>query len=91
MDKYLRDDQKEKEIKKEEQKKKKEIVSIWNVFGGFKDTMGKIKGVFRYIGPTKSKESFEVEQVKNAAQESALKLALTAYDIYKKGHGMVTW
>ncbi|HLC55784.1 MAG TPA: hypothetical protein VJJ23_00950 [Candidatus Nanoarchaeia archaeon] len=90
MDLYLQDQPSEQKKKKEE-KKKKEIVSIWNVFGGFKEVTNKLKEVFRYIGPTKTKDSFEVDQVKSSAKKAALETVLRAYDIYKKGHGMIAW
>ncbi|MBS3146297.1 hypothetical protein J4471_01220 [Candidatus Woesearchaeota archaeon] len=107
LDKYLKSDPKESEItyiKVQDEKgntkyimkptKKKKKPYEWPFKNIDKKTKEKIKPfkiwVRDFFG-LKEKQGFAVNKIRDEAQSKALGYANTAYDIYKKSHGMVSW
>lgn len=75
----------EPEPKKEDQFKKKGKLEIPSPIKGLKEVFGPLFTMRR----TASK--YQELQIRNFAQEKATTLCLTAYDVFKKAHSMVTW
>tara|TARA_Y100000034_G_scaffold136889_1_gene216722 strand:- start:293 stop:1666 length:1374 start_codon:yes stop_codon:yes gene_type:complete len=76
IDKYLGEDEKPKEEKKE---------PFPNPFKGLSEMIKPIKIFKRKAG------KYEIEKVKEAAKSTAKQNCLVIYDVFKKAHRMMTW
>ncbi len=73
-------------------KKKEPMINPFkDVIDGFKSIIKPMKDMTDYILPKKTKDSFAMKEIKKASETKARGLCYTAYDVYKKAHGMITW
>jgi len=77
--------------KKESQKKQSFQNPLGNPFKGLIDTIKDLnKGISSATKPS-SASSFKSDKVKKEAQDKAKTFCFTAYNVYKKTHGMIAW
>ncbi len=80
--------------REEEKKKKKVEWPFGNMFKGLKENVSEpFKEVFKGLkgSVVPEREGYALKKIKEAAEENAVGICLTAYDVFKKSHGMTTW
>jgi len=68
------------------------IMPFGDIGKGFREIFEPIRDAVKFIVPKgAAAESFVEGETKKYGEEKAKSLCFTAYDIYKKSHGMLTW